>query len=149
MVEFSKEQIIEGITALEYAEYFHRAALVACQAYAVGTVSDISKIRESNGNSALRKLDLYKAEMIKGQEYTFVKLIDSLANYFKYNEEWSPWPVNETTKTLRHFGINESTEFPLYEGIQTIIGESSDLRGLCEVLEGWRFMQIEQWGRNA
>ena len=135
LVDFSKEQIIDGITAMEYAEYFHGAALVACQAYAVGTVSDINKIRESNGKSELSKLALYKAEMIKGQEYTFVELINSLANYFKHNEEWSLWPVNETTKTLRHFAIN--------------VGESSDLRGLCEVLEDWRFMQIEQWCRDA
>ncbi len=149
LIEFSKNEIIDGLTAMEYAEYFHGAALVACQAYAVGTVSDINIIRESNGKPALSKLALYKAEMIKGQKCTFVELINSLANCFKHNEEWSSWPVNETTKTLRHFGLNETTEFPLYAGIREIIGESTDLCGLCEVLEGWRVMQIEKWCRNA
>ena len=70
-------------------------------------------------------------------------LINALANYFKHNEEWSSWPDNETTKTLRYYGISENTEFPLDEGVSIILGESSDLRSLCEVLEDWRFWQIQ------
>ena len=126
---------MDGITAKEYAEYIYGAVLVACQAYAVGTVSDINEVRGSN----YRKIDLYKRKVVSGQEYTYIELINSLANYFKHNEEWASWPENETTKVLRYYGINESTEFPLQSGTEVIIGESTDLRGLCEVLEDWRF----------
>lgn len=126
---------MDGITAMEYAEYFHGAVLVACQAYAVGTVSDINEIEAANH----KKIDLYKHKETNYHEYTYVELINALANFFKHNEEWSIWPVNETTKTLRYYRIDENTEFPLYQGIKIIIGESSDLRDLCEILEDWRF----------
>jgi len=149
LIHFSKEKKMDAITAMEYAEYFHGAVLVACQAYAVGTVTDINKIRKYAGEPPLKKLDLYNAKMISGHEYNLVQLINALANFFKHNEEWSSWPSNETTKTLRYYGVNESTEFPLYTGVSAILGESTDLRGLCEVLEAWRFSQIEEWCQNA
>ena len=132
---FSTEGIMDGGTAMEYAESFHGALLVACQAYAVGTVSDINEIQESNYS----KIELYKYKETNYHDYTHVELINALANFFKHNEEWVSWPVNGTTKTLRYFGINEDTEFPLYTGIKVIIGESTDFGGLCKVLEDWRF----------
>ncbi|WP_269617844.1 hypothetical protein [Zhongshania sp. BJYM1] len=135
LILFSKSGVMDGITAMEYAEYFHGAVLVACQAYAVGTVSDINEIEAANH----KKIDLYKYKETNYHEYTYVELINALANFFKHNEKWSVWPVNETTKILRHYRINENTEFPLYQGIKIIIGESTDLRGLCETLENWRF----------
>ena len=145
LIDFCKEGIMDGITAKEYAEYFHGAVLVACQAYAVGTVSDINEIQGSND----KKIDLYKYKVAQGQEYTFVELINSLANLFKHNEEWLAWPTNETTKVLQYYGINEATEFPLHDGVQIIIGESADLRGLCRVLEDWRFSLLNIRCQNA
>jgi len=145
LIGLSKEGILDGLTAMEYAEYFHGALLVACQAYAVGTVSDINEIQESNH----KKIDLYKYKENNCHDYTYVELINALANFFKHNEEWSYWPVNETTKTLRYYGINESTEFPLYSGIKVIVGESTDFRGLCTVLEDWRFSLINIRCQNA
>lgn len=145
LLEFSKVGIMDGITAMEYAEYFHGAVLVACQAYAVGTVSDVNEISNSN----IKKIDLYKFQEITIREYTFVELINALANFFKHREEWSSWPVNETTKTLRYFGINENTEFPLYVGIRILIGDSEDLRGLCAILENWRFSLLNIRSKNA
>jgi len=145
LIDFCKEGVMDGITAMEYAEYFHGAVLVACQAYAVGTVSDINEIQGSNE----KKIDLYKYKVVSGQEYTYVELINSLANFFKHNEEWISWPKNVTTKVLRHYGINEGTEFPLYTGVKAIIGESSDLRDLCEVLEDWRFSLLNMRDPNA
>lgn len=44
LIKFSKAGLLDGITAMEYAEYFYGAVLVACQAYATGTVSDINEI---------------------------------------------------------------------------------------------------------
>jgi len=135
LIELSKQGLMDGLTAMEYAEYIHGALLVACQAYAVSTVSDLNEILESNH----KKVDLYKYKETNLKDYTFIELINSLANYFKHNEEWKSWPINLTTKTLRYYGINENTEFPLHTGIQIIIGESRDFRGLCEALEDWRF----------
>lgn len=149
LIGFAKEGLIDGLTAKEYAEYFHGAVLVACQAYAVGTVVDVNSIRRASGKPTLEKIELYKANSTSGNQFTMVALINALANYFKHNEEWSSWPDNETTKTLRHYGINEETEFPLYTGISAILGEYSDLRGLCEVLEAWRLTQIHRWCKNA
>lgn len=148
MIDFSKFGLFDGITSLEYAEYFNGAVVVACQAYAVGTVADINKIREAMGRSRLKKYDLYKQNSCVTNGYTQVEFINALANFFKHNEEWNAWPTNETTKTLEAYGIVESTEFHLHAGIQKILENSTDLRGLCRVLEGWRFMQIEMLCRD-
>lgn len=143
LIELAKSGIVDGLTAQEYGQYLFGAALVACQAYAVGAVTDINTIRSASGKPPLSKIELYKSNMTNKNSHSFILLINSLANYFKHHEEWQSWPDNETTRTLRHYGINENTEFPLSEGISTILGESSDLRGLCEILESWRFSQIQ------
>jgi len=135
LIAFSKAGVLDGVTAKEYAEYFYGAVLVACQAYAVGTVSDVNDIQKSNH----KKLDLYKYKETEYHQYSYIELINALANYFKHHEEWDNWPLNETTKTLRSYGINENTEFPLGAGIEALIGESEELRGLCSILENWRF----------
>ena len=138
LFEFSKSGLFDESTAMEYIYYLHGAVLVACQAYAVGTVSDINKIRKHKNLEKLNKHILYKSVESNIIKYTDVQLINALANYFKHNEEWSIWPNNGITKTLKHFDINESTTFPLHSGIIQIIGDSSDLRGICISLELWR-----------
>lgn len=145
IMDFSKVGMLDDTTAMEYAEYFLGAVLVACQKYAVGTVSDLNEIENSNE----RKLDLYKYQEIKCITYTYVELINALANYFKHHEEWSSWPQSETTKVLGYFGIDEKSEFPLYAGISVIIGESKDLRDLAAVLEDWRFSLFNIRRANA
>jgi len=144
LAELSRVGGIDGLTAMEYAEYQHGAVLVACQAYAVGTVGDLNKCRESLGLSPLKKLTLYRSNEAN-LPHTHVEQINALANLFKHRDEWENWPTNETTRVMRYFGILESTEFPLDAGIRSIIGESSDLRRMAEVLEGWRFMQFQHW----
>lgn len=145
LMEFSSGEILDGITAMEYAEYLLGATLVACQKYALGTVSDFNEIKCSNET----KLELYKYQEKRCLEHTHVELINALTNLFKHHEEWSSWPKNETTKVLRYFGINENTEFPLRTGITVIIGESPDLRWLAAVLEDWRFSLFNVRRANA
>jgi len=140
---FAKNGLLDGITAMEYATYLQGAALVACQAYAVGCVSDINDIRKSRGQQSFGKLALYKEGRWSPDNYGQIELINSLANYFKHNEEWDRWPNNETVRALRHFGIDEETDFPINYGINCILGESDDLRKLCNVLETWRYKLIE------
>ncbi|MEF9672546.1 hypothetical protein QNM99_10605 [Pseudomonas sp. PCH446] len=122
LIDFSKAGLFDGTTSLEYAEYFNGAVLVACQAYVVGTVADINKMRVELGKSRLKKLDLYRQNSRVINGYTQVEFINALANFFKHNEEWESWPSNETTKALQAFGIVESTAFHLHVGIQNILG---------------------------
>ena len=136
LVSFTKEPgLLDGVTAQEYAEYFYGAALVACQAYAVGTVGDINDMRESAGRARVSKINLYKYTSSSLGGPTEVEFINALANYFKHHEEWVTWPENETTRTLRSFGISEDTEFPLKAGCEKLIAYYPDLRGLCQILE--------------
>lgn len=144
LLTFSKAGVFDELTAMEYASYFQGAILVACQAYAVGVVSDINKIREAQGMSPLKKHILYNCMESISIKYSYVELINALANYFKHNEEWKLWPINSTTKILKYYGIYESTEFPMNFGIMQIIGESNDLRILCEVLETWKACEIRK-----
>ncbi len=142
---FAKEGVLDGITAKEYASYMEGSALVACQAYAVGCVSDVNDIRGSKGHDPLNKLTLYKEARCSPDKHGYIELINSLANYFKHHEEWEIWPNNETAKTLRFFGIDENTDFPLSVGINYILGGATDLRGLCEHLENWRFKIVQKY----
>ena len=148
LAELSRTGGIDGLTAMEYAEYQHGAVLVAGQAYTVGSVGDLNKCRESVGLSSLKKLTLYRSNEAN-LPHTHVEQINALANLFKHRDEWRNWPTNETTRVLRYFGILESTEFPLTAGIRSIIGESTDLRCMAEVLEVWRFMQFQHWYYDA
>ncbi|MDR7088595.1 hypothetical protein [Cellvibrio fibrivorans] len=150
LMEFSKNSLLlDGLTALEYAEYFYGAVLVACQAYAVGTVSDVNVIRESQGKEKVQKFELYKYSVYPKIEPTDVEFINALANYFKHHDEWPQWPNNETVKILRRFDITEKTEFPLKVGSEKLIGYYPDLRGLCQVLETWRMQVFQKWCENA
>ena len=140
---------LDVITAMEIAEYQYGAVYVAWQAYAVGTVSDINEIRLSLGKDKRGKLDLYKQKQTVSEGPTSVELINALANYFKHHEEWSAWPSNHTTDTLRCFGINEKTEFPLSHGVEVLEGDNKELRKVCEILEGWRSSLISEFNENA
>jgi hypothetical protein len=150
LISFTKEPVfLDGITALEYAEYLYGAAFVACQAYAVGVVSDINDIRSSAGKEKVSKLSLYKQNPAVNSGTSSIEFINALANYFKHNEEWSTWPENETTKALKYFGLTESTEFPLKSGAEILTGHDSELRLMCEILEDWRSGLIEKCHQNA
>ncbi|MBK2107068.1 hypothetical protein [Francisella philomiragia] len=143
MISLSND--LDGGTALEYTESLVGTALVACQTYMVGTVGDISEIK----GTKLNKIELYKYGKSKCEEYTIVELVNALANFFKHNEEWvSSWPTNETAKTLRSYGIDGNTEFPLCKGIEKIIGESFELNGLVTVLKDWRYSLINDLSEN-
>ncbi|WP_063654158.1 hypothetical protein [Aliivibrio fischeri] len=145
LMSFSKTEFMDALTAFDYIEVMYGSVLVACQTYAVGTVSDVNKIRKCSGQAKLKKINLYRNVPYKPCEYTEVEFINALANYFKHSTEWDIWPINETTKTLRAYGINENTEFPLRFGVESLLNDSEDLRGLCTILEGWRFHQIRDW----
>ena len=146
LISMSKTEFMDVDKAGDYIEVMYGSVLVACQVYALGTVSDINKIRQSSGLSKLKKIKLYKHSRHKFCNYTEVELINSLANYFKHSDEWEIWPDNETTKTLRSYDINENVDFPLRFGVDFLLKGSNDLRGLSCILENWRFRQLIDWG---
>ncbi|RLA42133.1 MAG: hypothetical protein DRR42_23880 [Gammaproteobacteria bacterium] len=150
LVSFTKEPtFLDGITAIEYGEYLYGAVFVACQAYAIGVVSDINDIMGLGATDKLSKLNLYKQGSASINGTTQIEFINALANYFKHNEEWSSWPENETTKALKNFGLTEHTEFPLKSGAEILTGNDSELRLVCEILENWRFWLVEKSYQNA
>lgn len=148
--EFSEAGMFDKTTSLEFAEYFNGAVLVACQAYMAGAVSDINKMRGALGWSPMYSTDLHKQNSCVVNGHTQIQLIDALANCFKHHEENGFWegPKTRASKVLKAYGIVESTAFHLHVGIGHILGESTDLRGLSRVVEGWRFMQIETLCRD-
>lgn len=147
LIEFSKvPEFIDKVTTQECIEYLYGAVLVACQAYAIGVVSDVNRVRASFNKNSIKKLEPYKNEGRFITAFSYIELINALANHFKHNEEWGCcWPSNETTKVLRYFDINEKNKFPLSAGITIMLGESNDLRLLCQILEEWRDCQIEDF----
>lgn len=148
LLSFRDFGLFDNATALEYAEYFKGAVLVACQAYAAGVVADVNKIRDTLGEPRVKKFELYKQSSLVTGGYTQVELINALANFFKHRDEWELKADPKTMKVLNAFGVVESMDFPLHSGIQKILGESTDFRGICRVLEDWRFMQIENLRRG-
>jgi len=92
----------DGLTAREYAEPLLGLGFVAAQVYAHGTWTDLNRIRSSSGTPKLSKSDCYKCDPIKLKgKATRIEVINAIANYFKHHDEWSGWPTNETTKTLK------------------------------------------------
>lgn len=131
---------------MEQVSYHQGSALVACQVYAVGSFGDVNDIRKSKRLSVLKKHEAYGLGLYDKPGYTFINLINELANYFKHNEEWSDsWKEGYTSKTLNYYGIDESTEFPLNVGINILTNETGDLRLIAEILENWRSNLIENY----
>jgi hypothetical protein len=143
LLSFREFGLFDNATALEYSEYFNGAVLVACQAYAAGVVSDVNRIRNLLGEPRLNKFELYRQGSLVVKGFTQVEFINALANFFKHRDEWELKSDPRTMKVLNAFDIFETMDFPLHSGIQKILGESTDLRGVFRVLEEWRFFQFE------
>lgn len=95
------QEEIDGVTACENTEPILGFGFIAAQTYALGTWTDLNKIRKSSGKPSVTKFDCYTCDpiSIKGGP-TRIEVINAIANYFKHHDEWSQWPTNETTRTL-------------------------------------------------
>ncbi len=138
------EEGFDGITAREHLEPLFGLLFVAAQSYAVGTVSDLNRIRTSRGKPTKDKLDCYACDTIapKGG-VTRVQLINASANYFKHHDEWARWPRGSDrgahdTKALASVGITEKTEFPCIDAVDLLCGTSWELIVLHHFLQEWR-----------
>jgi hypothetical protein len=136
------EEDFDGLSAREYAEPLLGLGFVAAQTYAVGTVSDLNRVRMSRGKSKEEKLNKNKCysqdTFIKG-DVTRIQLINASANYFKHHDEWGMrWPTNYDTETLGKVGITEKTDFPCIDAVELLCDTSWELNELLQILKEWR-----------
>jgi hypothetical protein len=134
----------DGLHAREHAEPLFGVAFVAAQTYALGTVSDLNKIRMSRHKARKEKLDCYACDTIRLKEcVTRIQLINACVNYFKHHDEWGTWwPTSghgaRDAKTLNSVGITEKTEFPCIDAVDLLCGENWKLIVLHQILKEWR-----------
>jgi len=131
----------DGIWQMEYAENIFGLAFVAAQAYILGSVEDVNKIRESAGKERIEKNKYYSDDpQSLPNGISRISLINSAANYYKHHDEWDKWPTNGTTKILKDAGILETTEFPLYEVATRLLhkGEYENMENLLAIISEWR-----------
>jgi hypothetical protein len=131
----------DGLWQLEHVESILGIVFVAVQAYILGTVEDVNKIRESNGKGKKGKIEYYSDDdepLPSG--VSRILLINSIANYYKHHDEWDTWPTNLTVRTLAGVGITESTEFPCYEAAKNLWDENDieNLGNLLSIISEWR-----------
>ena len=135
------ESWFDGLWQLEHGENILGVAFVAAQAYMLGTVDDINKIRASNGRPSVGKINYYSDDPkpLPGG-VSRILLINSVANYYKHHDEWTGWPANLTGQTLADAGITESTEFPCYEAATKLWdpNDVENLDNLLSIISAWR-----------
>ncbi|MBW1941166.1 MAG: hypothetical protein JRI28_07405 [Deltaproteobacteria bacterium] len=133
----------DGIFAKEQIETVLGIAFVAAQTYITGTISDIRAIKkEAEKRNKFEFLSI--GELHTEKQVTKILVVDSMANYYKHNEEWDGWKVNgknrKTIETLKVFGITDKTEFPCYEAATMLWSEMemNNLNNLLNILVNWR-----------
>jgi hypothetical protein len=140
--ERAKEETwFDGIWQLEHRENIVGIAFVAAQAYMLGTVEDINKIRAGKGNPPVGKINCYSDDpnpLPSGRSR--ILLINAIANYYKHHDEWDAWPTNLTVNTLADVGIVENTEFPCYEAATKLwdADDTENLENLLSIITEWR-----------
>lgn len=136
------EPWFDGLFQMEHAEAVYGVAYVAAQAYILGTTQDANRIREAAGKNHVSKIDYYAdARQCDGTNTSAISLINSIANYYKHNDEWGDtWPCNHTTNTLAAVGIDSSVEFPCHKAAVVLFGEDDawKLDLILQEISEWR-----------
>ena len=135
------EPWFDGLWQMEHAESILGISYVAAQAYIVGAVEDVNRVRDSVGKNRLDKIYYYSDDpQPLPNGVSRILLINSLANYYKHHDEWDKWPTNFTTKTLADVGIVEGVEFPCCEASTKLGNEkqSDTLMNLLSIISEWR-----------
>jgi hypothetical protein len=133
----------DGLFAKEEAEGILGIAFIAAQAYITGVVADFNEANINYKKDSKFKLLSSYSELVK-ENVTSVQLIDTVANYYKHNDEWSNWEVNNrnkhTIEILIACGITINTEFPCYEAATILWPENEikELSNLLNILVAWR-----------
>jgi hypothetical protein len=135
------EPWFDGLWQMEHAESILGVAFVVAQAYILGTVEDLNKIRESDGKTSLGKIDIYSdAPQLLSNNLSSVLLVNSIANFYKHHDEWNVWPTNLTGEVLASVGIGKDTEFPCYVAATNLWDENEigNLKTLLNIISKWR-----------
>jgi hypothetical protein len=136
----AKEDSFDGLSALEYVEPLLGLGFVAAQTYALGTVSDLNKIREVHGKTPLNKHECYKCDPIALEgEVKRMEVIHAIANYFKHQDEWPrSWPKNPTAQILGKVQITQECEFPCIKATELFCGKNWEFVVIHQVVKEWR-----------
>jgi hypothetical protein len=127
---------IDGLEAREHAELFLGLGFVAFQTYALGTWTDLNRIRQAAGKRPVDKLVCYKTDpiLVNQNGPTRIELINAVANYFKHHDEWPrEWPekrdtiITPTIITLKTVGITQKSEFPCIDAACMLCGDGWQL----------------------
>ncbi|WP_339775198.1 hypothetical protein [uncultured Methylophaga sp.] len=144
-----KEPWFDGLWMNEYGEVLFGSLLVACQAYCVGCLADINKIRENLGLKALGKIEAYRSHCSSRNNFSAIEFINAAANYFKHRDEWGAmWPNNLTSQTLAAYSVTSESEFPLNK-VQEIIENELGYTKLCDLVSGWRDELIKKTKKES
>ncbi len=133
----------DGLFAKEEAEGILGISFIAAQTYITGVVADFNETNSNYKKGSKFKLLSSYSELVK-ENVTSVQLIDTVANYYKHNDEWSNWEVNNhnkhTIEILMACGITTKTEFPCYEAATMLWPENEikELSNLLNILVVWR-----------
>jgi hypothetical protein len=134
-----EEEYFDAGWALDFAEPLFGVGFVVAQTYALGTWTDLNRIRASAGKLPLDKRHCYASDpitVVGGA--TRIETIHAVANYFKHHDEWSQWPKNETTRLLDKIGITQDTELPCVEAVNLLCGNTWKLIVIHQILIEWR-----------
>jgi hypothetical protein len=135
------EPWLDGLWQMEHAEGVLGIAFIVAQAYILGTVEDLNRIRESEKKSSVSKIDIYSdVPQLLSNNVSSILLINSIANYYKHHDEWDSWPTNLTGEVLGNVGIRKGTEFPCHVAAAKLWGENEigNLKTLLEIISKWR-----------
>jgi len=137
----------DGLWQCEYAEPIVGMAFVASQTYIVGVVSDLMR---SQGVKGKALQDYVKEQKIKFYEddpsplstgQSRLILINSAANYYKHQDEWSGWDSsNWTVKTFTEAGIYENSNFPCSQAAELLFKNPNigKLNTILTIVSEWR-----------
>jgi hypothetical protein len=146
---------IDGLEAREHAELFLGLGFVAFQTYALGTWTDLNRIRQAAGKRPVDKLVCYKTDpiLVNQNGPTRIELINAVANYFKHHDEWPrEWPekrdtiITPTIITLKTVGITQKSEFPCIDAACMLCGDGWQLVVLHQIVREWRAHVLKALG---
>ena len=105
--KLNKIDYFDGVFAQEQAESVFGIAFVTAQTYITGTISDMLDI---NSNCGLTKTNMLMiGSPLVASNVSKIKLVNTVANYYKHHEEWDGWQIQGhnkvTVQTLDEVGI--------------------------------------------
>lgn len=122
-----------------FLHHCYGAYLVACQAFLVGSVSDIKKKKETG----FKKNDAFSAYPPSSRGSTLIELLNALANYYKHVEEGGDLHSN-TERILKEHGLDFESDDFLANGM-VYIQNSYNNQPIYEMLQDWQHHLNDKW----